>query len=316
MEDMVNREYITHIAAFLGGIVVTAGYVFIDTNLGTLEYSKSDDAASLALVSKSLSDIDSIVEQAENILSAAEAEEKTEPDSKITESEEVDEESDNYNTLGVPQANSSSISSGTDTTSSSQEEVAAAITEAETLLAQFTEEKESLEEQVVFTTPSGLKLDANGNIINDDGSTAENTNSIETASVLPEGVFLTPSGQYVDAYGNIVAISETVTQSTTQTTEQDLPEGYFVTPSGAILDRYGNVVSTPASIAEENQEEYSTSSPPSVGNTIYIPTSLVTSINWNSEKTCEELGKNGQQLVLCELYKNSYDDYTWVKTNS
>jgi S1-C subfamily serine protease len=52
--------------------------------------------------------------------------------------------------------------------------------------------------------------------------------------------------------------------------------------------------------------------PPAVGGTVTIPRSMVIRISINPNLSCENLAYGGDNLTLCNLYKNNYNSYQWV----
>ncbi len=57
-------------------------------------------------------------------------------------------------------------------------------------------------------------------------------------------------------------------------------------------------------------------SPPAIGGTVTIPRSMIIRVNLNQNLSCEALGYSGNDLTLCNLYKNNYNSYQWVVDES
>ena len=134
---------------------------------------------------------------------------------------------------------SSSIDSGT--IAALQEQVNALLEQVADASAET-----SSSESAYFVTPSGTKIDANGNVVNNDEVVAQDTSDSEESSsqseTLPVGYYRLPSGAVMGPGGVIVddyeVVQATEQEEQTQVTSLD----YYITPSGQKIDRYGNIV--------------------------------------------------------------------------
>ncbi|MEK7641141.1 MAG: hypothetical protein AAB389_04060 [Patescibacteria group bacterium] len=101
-----------------------------------------------------------------------------------------------------------------------------------------------------------------------------------------------------------------------------LAPGTFMTPSGAIVDANGNLISAPPGTAPAPSPTPSTSPaptpapssswPPATGSTVIIGRHIAIAVSFNPGSACNQLGFGGQELKLCELYKNSESSYIWA----
>ncbi|MCH7756650.1 hypothetical protein IIC45_01000, partial [Patescibacteria group bacterium] len=64
--------------------------------------------------------------------------------------------------------------------------------------------EESDSDEVFFITPTGIKMDAEGNVIDDSASEGGDTAQVEVTQQAEPGVFITPAGIKIDAEGNII----------------------------------------------------------------------------------------------------------------
>lgn len=302
MTTMMSRFYISHGLAFLGGVIITVGFFYIDTTFGTTKYSKNDVSAAAALSTRLSQSKEGTGTSTEDVQKSQESPQNKDVGEIIEESTTVGDA--NNNSLELPQQKSSAPTT--------QEEVETALAEAKALLDQISGGEESGDTQVVFTTPSGLKVDEHGNIINDDGIVTTNNTTTTNSNSLPEGFFLLPSGKYMDVNG--VLYDEI--PATAQSSSGNLNSTYFTTPGGVVLDSFGNIISKPEPIVEEVEDTtpetvISEDNPPAIGSTIYISKYVPNKIYNNPSLTCKQLQLYGNDAALCELYKDSFDDYTW-----
>ena len=96
---------------------------------------------------------------------------------------------------------------------------------ADATAAQVQASEETNDDPGYFVTPGGVKIDANGNVVNDDGTVEESE---------PE---------------------ETTQQQQTQTEQVTLPSGYYRLPNGTIIGPGGEVVDEDDLREAERQEE-------------------------------------------------------------
>ena len=64
--------------------------------------------------------------------------------------------------------------------------------------------EESDSDEVFFITPAGVKIDAEGNIIDESVPEDEDATQVEVTQQAEQGVFITPAGIKIDAEGNII----------------------------------------------------------------------------------------------------------------
>lgn len=95
----------------------------------------------------------------------------------------------------------------------------------------------------------------------------------------------------------------------------------FVTPSGSVVDAQGNLISAPPNNATPSPSTSSSTpssapaSTPTPGSTVSIARYIAVAVEFNPSSSCKELSFGGQELKLCELYKDSKNSYTWVLTD-
>jgi type II secretory pathway pseudopilin PulG len=301
----IERVHYTHGGAFVLGVFFTFGLVAIDGQMNSTEYRKSGAAS----VVRSMDEVKKEREEMRKEEAATTTEKNTEDSSELTEEEEGATEEPEIELIveGPAPDPQEEEEAQIDDNLNSQAAAQQALEQAQQLLADLTEQQQEAQtesgEDAVYTTPSGVKIDANGNVIGEETITTIETssNNDTTNSVtLPAGVYQLPNGQFVYADGS------PYTGDTTNavTYVQPSPTNDYVTlESGMVIDRLtGAIISLPPKKEEE-----------------LIPATIIDPNNLPAQKSTINIPqevKYNNDRELCNLYQNNKDDYVWetVKT--
>lgn len=185
------RSYAIFGAGFLSGAILISGIFFISTKVGKFEYTRPDVSTASVLFGSVKSQI---------------SDEPSSETLNIDQEEGLDERSEEPSSEATqPEVESSSVQ-----TTSSSELITELQEQVESLLEQVntdtTEQaaEESDSDEVFFITPTGIKMDAEGNIIDDSTPEDGGTVQVEETQQTEPGVFITPAGIKIDAEGNII----------------------------------------------------------------------------------------------------------------
>ncbi len=230
------------IAGLVSVSLLFFGMYSVSAVVGTVTYQKGDTQAASVIVTH-----------------VPELEEKTQ-EVLIEEDEDVKEVHEDDESASVASGASTGSSAPTqedapeevqsDTTTSQSDVVATLQEQVNTLLDQVAEasggETNSTEEASgFFVTPTGVRIDANGNVVNDSGevvASTEETESSEALSPLPSGYYRLPTGVVIGP-GGVVVNENDIVQATQQEEQSNITSlDYFITPSGEKIDRYGNII--------------------------------------------------------------------------
>ena len=172
-------------AGFLSGAILISGIFLISTKGGVVVYTSPDTSTASVLVGSGGSQISDVPPSETLIDKNDKAEEGFVERKKKPPSESIQ-----------PEVQSGSVQTtfSSDYITELQEQVESLI---EQVSAQTTKpaSEESGSDEVFFTTPTGVKIDADGNVIDD--STSQSGNTVQ-------GIFITPAGVKIDAAGNII----------------------------------------------------------------------------------------------------------------
>ena len=314
-----RHPHVTHAGTFLIGVLLTFGVVGLDAMFHTTTYRKSGAASVIGVV------VEQPVFKDTNEASTTTTTSQEDQTSSETPDESGVQSETSEDTLLVSNAG---VTGGTSdggaeasANSASAEEARAALEQAQTVLEELNQQKAAAETQnteeeeapAYFTTPSGITIDENGNVVDPNTGTTETTASSQTTTntnVLPEGVYQLPNGQLVYADGTVYK-----GQVDTNTTyvQQDPTDGYYTSPSGAVFDRNGNLISLPPKEEEKliPPTDIDPNNPPEFGSTIYIPVE-VASWSYNNPLYGCEVNFYQNDRELCQLYRDHPDDYDWV----
>jgi len=179
-------------AGFLSGAILISGIFLISTKAGTVVYTSPDTSRASVLVGSGDTDITKapLIETLDEKQEEGLVDRKEEP-SSVAAPVEVEESS-------VQAAPSS------DYITELQKQVESLIEQVSTQTAELAETavEESDSDEVFFITPTGIKMDADGNII-DESAPGGSVVQEEPQQTEP-GVFITPGGVKIDAEGNII----------------------------------------------------------------------------------------------------------------
>jgi len=223
------KSYAIFGAGFLSGAVLISGIFLISTRGGVVVYTSPDTSRATVLVGSGDTDaVDTPPSEALNDENEKQEEELVErkkgPSSRVTQPE-------------VEESRVQSVPSN-DYIIELQEQVDSLIEQVSTQTAEPVETatEESDSDEVFFMTPTGIKMDADGNVINESSSQSGDTAQKEETQQTDSEVFTTPTGVKIDADGNVIG------ESVSQNVNTPLEPGVFITPAGVKIDAEGNVI--------------------------------------------------------------------------
>lgn len=136
-------------------------------------------------------------------------------------------------------------SAGSNTIAELQKQVDALL---EQVSSATTNTTDTADESAYFLTPNGTKIDADGNVVNDDGeveqtaSTESSTENTQTTT-LPMGYFRLPSGAVMGPGGIIIDEEDLIqAQQQEEQSQQTHYAEYYTLPNGTKIDAYGNII--------------------------------------------------------------------------